>query len=215
MTKDASGNPYVLHGSASTGSTIVELMLEHVGAPYEVRDYDYEEMVEGKTEVSRLNPLSELPVLCLPSGVVMTETAAIALHLEDTFGPCLLPESRSPLRPAALRWLAFLVSAIYPTFTYGDNPSDWIENREGRKELRKSTDERRMMLWKLVEAEAEDGKWFLGAEFSVLDLYIGVMSHWRPRPEWFQQNTPKLHRIAQNAQSIPELRAVWKRHFGE
>jgi GST-like protein len=215
MTKDASSGRYVLHGSLSTGSTIVELMLEYVSAPYEVHDYDYEEVVAGKTEVSRLNPLTELPVLRLPSGEIMTETAAIALHLEDAFGPSLLPKPNSPLRPRALRWLAFFVSAVYPTFTYGDNPSDWIENREGRKELRKTTDEQRMILWKLVEKEAADGKWFLGSEFSVLDLYIGVMSYWRPRPEWFQQNAPKLHRIAENAQAIPRLRAIWLRHSGE
>ena len=90
-----------------------------------------------------------------------------------------MPDVRDPLRREFLRWLMFLVAAVYPTFTYGDEPAKWT--REGEDELRKSTDEHRKSLWRLVEG-AVRGPWFLGETPSALDLYVAVMTRWRPAP---------------------------------
>jgi len=37
----------------------------------------------------------------------------------------LFPAPHDPLRRDALRWLVFLVAAVYPTFQYGDEPDKW------------------------------------------------------------------------------------------
>ena len=63
----------------------------------------------------------------MPDGSVMTETAAIALHVDELVPAAgLFPAPGDPLRRDALRWLMFLIAAVYPTFTYGDEPEKWI-----------------------------------------------------------------------------------------
>ncbi len=53
--------------------------------------------------------------------------------------------------------------------------------------------------------------WFPGNEFSALDIFISVMSRWRPGRAWFARHCPKLYAIgcAVDARLTP----VWKRNF--
>ena len=46
-----------------------------------------------------------------------------------------------------------------------------------------------------------------------LDLYIAVMTHWRPGRKWFAANTPKLDAIAQATAADPKVAAVLERNF--
>jgi GST-like protein len=54
----------------------------------------------------------------------------------------------------------------------------------------------------------------LGDRLSALDLYVSVMTHWRPRRRWFAESCPKLRRVALRVDAIPELAEVWRRNFG-
>jgi GST-like protein len=55
--------------------------------------------------------------------------------------------------------------------------------------------------------------WFLGERFSALDLYIAVMTHWRPGRKWFAVKTPKLMAIAEKTAAIPKVAAVLEKNF--
>src|SRR4029079_6845346 len=104
------------------------------------------------------------------------ETAAIALHVDELVPAAgLFPAPRDPLRRDALRWLTFLVAAVYPTFTYGDEPDKWIGDAGPR--LRDATNAHREKLWRQIEGVAQ-APWFLGARFSMLDIYVCVMTRW-------------------------------------
>ena len=53
----------------------------------------------------------------------------------------------------------------------------------------------------------------LGETPSALDLYVAVMSHWRPRRAWLAERCPKLHAIAIRADALPAIAAVPNRNF--
>ncbi|HEY0252884.1 MAG TPA: glutathione S-transferase family protein, partial [Kofleriaceae bacterium] len=149
------------------------------------------------------------PTAILPDGSVMTESLAIVLALdEEVPGAGLLPARGEPLRREALRWLTFIVAAIYPTFTYGDDPKKWA----GGAELRAATDAHRTSLWEYLETIAR-GPWFLGEQMSAIDLYIGVMVHWRPRRAWFAETAPKLDQIASAVIREPQLAPIMAANF--
>lgn len=149
--------------------------------------------------------------MLLLDGEVMTESAAIALYLADQV-PGLAPPAGSPDRAAFLRWLVYLVSAIYPTFTYGDWPERYVSDPIAAKAFRASTDAVRQDNWRQVEIGAAATPWFLPGGFSALDIYIRMMTAWRPRRAWFQANCPKLHAVALAADAEPRLVAVWARN---
>jgi len=190
------------------GSAIVELALALAQVPYDREEHDYSKP-EGRAALEQYNPLAQVPTVILPDGEIMTETLAIVLMLDDLVPTAgLLPTTGDPLRPQALRWMTFLVAAVYPTFTYGDEYAKWNVGED----LRASTNAHRERLWRHIDAIAK-GPWFLGDRISALDLYIAVMAYWRPRLPWFEANAPKLHQIAVGVGEVPVLAPIMVANF--
>jgi GST-like protein len=205
---------YRLFGRPGWGSAIVEAQLTWLGVPF-----DYEEVPdlftsdEGRASLARHNPLPQVPTLLLPDGSVMTESAAITLHLADVTGRSdLVPEAGHPSRPQFLRWLVFLVANVYPTFTYADVPRRFVPDAAAAKDFRAAVDAYQCRLWAIVESAAA-APWFLGERLSALDIYLGTMTHWRPGRDWFTEHAPTLAAIAQRIGADARLREVWKHNF--
>ncbi|MDP3860897.1 MAG: glutathione S-transferase family protein [Phaeovulum sp.] len=207
--------PFRLYQMPGWGSAIVEAQLVFYGLPHElVETGDIYEDAAARAALGRINPLAQVPALVLPSGEAMTESAAMTLYLADAAGSeALVPGPGSAERAAFLRWLVFLVANIYPCFTFADVPTRYVAEAGAAKAFRAAVDARAEALWRAVEAAA-GAPWFLGERFSALDIYVGVMSHWRPRPAWFAAEAPKLAAISRSVQARPELAAVFARNFG-
>lgn len=204
----------VLHGNPGWGSAIVEAQLACYGLPYRYEPSgNLFESAEARERLRPLNPLAQVPVLVWPDGTLMTESAAITLHLADRSGrDDLVPGPTAPERAAFLRWLVFLVANIYPTFTYADDPARFVGNAADGKAFRATVDAHAQRLWQAVEAAA-GAPWFLGQRCSALDIYLAVMTCWRPRRAWFEQHTPKLHAAALRAQALPAVAPVMAKNF--
>jgi GST-like protein len=197
-------------GTKGCGSTIVEAALALAGVPYEREEAEYDQPA-GRQRLLEVNPLAQVPTVILPDGSVMTESAALVLYLDELVPTAkLLPPPGDPQRHHALRWLVFLVAALYPTFTYGDDPAKWVGDAADR--LREATHEHRKKLWRQLESVARS-PWFLGDQFSILDVYVSVMTRWRPRREWFAQECPRLSAIATSLDPDPRLAPVWAANF--
>ena len=117
-----------------------------------------------------------------------------------------------PARPAFLRWLVFVVANIYPTFTYADEPSRFVADEAAQPGFRAKVNDYARFLWRSLESAA-GAPWFLGTGFSALDIYIAVMTKWRPQRPWFATDCPRLHAIAMAAEARPEYAASWRWNF--
>jgi GST-like protein len=205
---------YTLYGRPGWGSVLVEAQLALYGLPYtfeEVGDVFVD--AAARDALAKVNPLAQVPTLVLPDGRVMTESAAITLHLADVTGSeALVPPPSAPERAAFLRWLVYLVANVYPTFTYADDPSRFVAVEAAREPFRAAVDAYGARLWTHVEAAA-GAPWFLGERSSALDLYVGVMTRWRPRRAWFAANAPKLTAIARATDALPAVAPIWARNF--
>ena len=206
---------YKLFARPGWGSTLVEAQLAWYGLPFEVEDVDdLFASAAARERLSPVNPVAQVPTLVLPGGEVMTESAAITLYLADVAkSAALVPAADSVERPKFLRWLVFLVANIYPTFTYIDDPARFAPADAGEK-FAENVARYRESLWGMVAREA-GAEWFLGSRFSALDIYLAVMTRWRPRRLWFAEHLPVLHGIAVRAETRPELAQVWRRNFPE
>jgi GST-like protein len=204
----------LLLGCKGCGNAIVEAAFGVAGIPVDYEEVDYSDDSPTRPRLLQFNPLGQVPTLVLPDGTVMTESLAM-LHYIDDLAPKagLIPPKGDPLRPAFYRWAVFLIAAVYPTYTYGDDPKKWIADETASKLLRESTDKHRQALWKQVEGEVK-GPWFLGERFSALDLYVAAMTRWRPGVLWFAKNTPKVVEIAKRAAALPAVAPVMAKNFG-
>jgi GST-like protein len=65
------------------GSLIVEAAFAFAGIPLEFIDLSWDEIRSDNPSLRAINPLAQVPTLLMPDGSVMTESAAIILHLAD------------------------------------------------------------------------------------------------------------------------------------
>ena len=204
----------ILYGEPGWGSAIVEAQLAWYGLDFTfIHTGDLFTSAEARAALERVNPLAQVPTLVLEDGTIMTESAAITLHLADVTGSDdLVPPPGHPSRPAFLRWLIFIVANIYPTYTYADDPSRFVPDEAARDGFKGAVDDYAKRLYGQLE-DAATSPWFLGARFSALDIYITVLTHWRPRQKWFTATAPKLAAIARQAEELPPLTEVWSRNF--
>jgi GST-like protein len=204
--------PHLL-GSRGCGSVIVECAFALAGLPLEVEEVDYDLGSPTRDRLLAVNPLGQVPTMLLPDGQVLTESLAM-LHFVQDSAPLapLIPPTGDARRSEFYRWAVFLIAAVYPTFTYGDDPQKWVPDPAGAESLKASTNQHRQTLLLQLEAAARE-PWFLGERISAIDLYLTAMSHWRPRTAWFNEHAPKIAAIAHRTTELAELRAILAAHF--
>ncbi len=202
-----------LYGVPGWGSTLAEGALAWTGIPFAFEDVEgFDRPGPQRDRLLAVNPLARVPTLVAPDGEVLTESAAIVLRLAELHPEAkLAPPADDPGRSAFLNRLIWFVSAVYPTFTYRDYPERWAP--DAAEQLVGRVDAFRQSLWRQFEAKVGDAPWVLGDEPSALDLYVTVMSHWRPRRDWFAEHCPKLYAIALKAEALPQLAPVMRRNF--
>jgi GST-like protein len=204
---------YELIASKGCGSAVIEMALALAGLPHKVTMIPYLTPGPERERLLSLNPLGQVPTLICPDGTVMTESAAMVLHIADVAPQAaLVPPPGDESRTSFLNLLIVLVGAIYPTFTFGDDPKHWGLEGEAAASLRSHTDARRMTIWRHIEAAISPAPHALGGHLTALDLYLAVMSQWRPGRAWFAEHCPKIASVADAALKNPVVDEVLRRN---
>lgn len=107
----------MVHGQRGTGSVPVEAALL-LGERYEgVERGPFEDRPAG-------NAMQQVPVLVLPDAELMTESAAILIHVADSHPAArMAPALDDPRRPAFLRWMTYVSAQIYALVSVRDDPA--------------------------------------------------------------------------------------------
>jgi len=202
---------YVVFGAAGSGSVPVEAALTLIGAPYRVVELPVWEDEAAADEMAKVNPMRQAPALVLPSGELMTESAAILIWLADAYPKARLgPAVDSPLRPRFLRWMSFIASQVYALYWIRDDLSRLAADKAHEPVLLERTAERIRHCWAVMEAQvAPAGRYLLGEDLSVLDLYLAVVSRWGPRRKAFYAAAPRLSEVVRRVDAEPRLQALW------
>ena len=97
-----SGN-YIVYGATGSGSVAIEAALRLIGLPYRVEDHAPWESAAQARALTGINPLLQVPALALPSGEMMTESAAILIWLADAYPTAkLAPAPSDAMRSGAV-----------------------------------------------------------------------------------------------------------------
>ena len=204
---------YELIASKGCGSAIIEMALALSGLSHRVTMIPYLKPGPDRDRLVSLNPLGQVPTLILPDGMVMTESAAMILHINDAAPQAgLVPPGTLKDRAAFYNLLIVLVGAIYPTFTFGDDPKQFRLDDGAAATLREQTDARRMRIWQHVELHISPAPYALGAELSAIDLYLATMTAWRPGRAWFAEHCPRISAAATAAMRNPIIADVIERN---
>ena len=204
---------YRLYGRPGTGSVTIEAILETVGEPYEVEHVPRSSGGEVPDVLVRLNPLGQVPVLRLPDGEIVTESAAIALYLADKHPKAeLAPLPGSTERAAYLRWVIYLATNIYMTGLAAYYPDRYTSDQNGGKCVKSAAVSRMAREWEIY-AEALGGRpYILGDRMSVADIYAAMQATWNFDVPAFFKKHPNLRGMYDRVTAHPAIAKVWGRN---
>jgi GST-like protein len=206
--------PIVVYGAKGSGSVAVEAALTLIGRPYDVVEARTWEGDEQRARVEQINPMRQVPALLLPSGEALTESAAILMWLAEQHPKArLAPPPGDPRRAAFLRWMSFVSASIYSLYWIRDDPLRLAADAEAGALVKARTTERIAECWRLMESQMSPGRYLLGEDLSVLDLYVTVVSRWGPRRERFYREAPRMAEVVRRIDQDPRLAAFWAERF--
>jgi len=201
---------FVVHGAAGSGSAPVEATLRLLGLPYRVVENAPWASKAAADAVGQVNRLRQVPAVILPGGELMTESAAILIHLADSYPQGgLSPAPDAPERAQFLRWMTYLPAQVYSMFWVRDDPSRLAADEAHEAVILERTAERIADCWRMMDEQVEPGDYILGDRLSVLDLYVTVMSRWTPRRKVFYETAPKMGQVVRRVDADPRLTAFW------
>jgi glutathione S-transferase len=91
--------------SPNTRSSGARILLEELGAPYELRAVNMKAGEQRKPAYLAVNPMGKVPAI-RHRGALVTEQVAIFIYLADLFPQAkLAPANDDPQRGPYLRWL--------------------------------------------------------------------------------------------------------------
>jgi glutathione S-transferase len=205
---------YKLYWAADTGAFAPQVILEEAGASYERCDVDTAQGEELAAAYLAINPRGQSPALQLDDGSVVTESAAIVLHLAECHPEAgLLPAAGSSERAALYRWLFFAAANLYEgvlRLYYSDRyTADPTQVEAVQAAARSYVDD----MWSLVADAIGEGPFFLGQNYSVLDPYLLMLTNWHEDPAALFAAHPGLERLCVAVRARPAVARIWDQHF--
>jgi len=206
---------YTIYGALGSGSVPVEATLTLLGQPYAVIEAPTWEGESQAAKVALVNPLKQIPALVTPAGETITESAAILIWLADSHPDAgLSPALDAPERAQFLRWMTFIPASIYSLFWVRDDPSRLVgDDAAMQARVKAATAERILDCWAMMESQLTPGRYLLGDQMSVLDLYVAVVSRWGPRRVRFYEVAPRMAEVVRRVDADPRLAAFWAERF--
>ena len=206
---------YTLYGAAGSGSVPVEAAMTLIGLDYRVIEAVTWEGEAERDKVAVVNPMRQIPAMITPEGETITESAAILIWLADSHPETRLgPRLDDPRRAQFLRWMTFISAAVYSMFWVRDVPSRLVgDDAAAQAEVRLRTAERIANCWGLMDSQITPGRFLLGEDLSVLDLYVAVASRWTPRRARFYAEAPRMAEVMRRVDALPELQPFWSTRF--
>jgi glutathione S-transferase len=195
----------------------VQVILEEIGAPYELIQTTIDMDKPRPPEQLALNPNGWVPVLTW-GDQAMYECAAITVFLCDRHPEAnLAPGIDEPERGLYLQTLVYFSNSVQNAFQlnyypdrFADTPVDEPSaQRRGIRRLRET--------WKVIDDQIGDNEWVLGERFSSVDIYLFMLTTWL-RPSRGHPSTdefPNVERIAHAVTARPSVQLVYAEWIAE
>ena len=202
---------YKLFYANQSASMGVRVILEEIGAPYELIQSTIDRGAPRPPEQLALNPNGWVPVLTWGDRS-MYECAAITMFLCDRHPEAkLAPMTGDPERSLYLQTLVYFSNSVQTAFQTNYYPYRFVDApvdepsamRRGVRRLRET--------WKVIDDQIGERQWCLGERFSAVDIYLFMLTTWlspsrgHPTTDEF----PNVRRIAEAVMPRPSVRLVY------
>lgn len=206
---------YTLYGSKRSGSAAAEVALERCGAKYRIVRASAWEPDSAIEELGRINPLRQIPTLVLSDGTVVSESAAILIHLGLAFPDAQLLSQDGSRRAAQIRGLIFIAANCYAALSVFDFPERWIADPDDASRARVQTAARAQLHrnWEIFADSFPASPYLSGERPGSLDYLTAVVSKWSGSRPHLQAARPAFYETLLAIETHPDVAPVFARHW--
>ncbi|MDH3695417.1 MAG: glutathione S-transferase family protein [Gammaproteobacteria bacterium] len=205
---------YKLYWSKETGALAPQAALEEAGAEYEIILTDTQSGGHQSAEFLALNPRGQVPTLILPDGSVMTESAAMMLHIADAFPQAkLVPPLGDAKRAQVYRWMFFAAVNFYETDLRYYYSERYTTNENGAEGVKVAALHDFDSYWDMLEPVIGKGPCLLGNTYSIVDIYLTMLAYWHPDVDALFARCPSVTNLCDAVKARPAFDRVWRQHY--
>ena len=203
---------YTLYGIDESGSCMIEIALQRCAVPWRRVDAASWADGEGSDELARINPLKQVPTLVTPDGQVLSESAAILIHLGLEFPASnLLAGNRAQI----IRGLVYIAANCYSAIGIIDYPQRWLGNADEVQQAQLVSGTRRYLhqAW-VVFADQFAGQLFTPSNApNALGIMAAAVSRWDDAREVLGNLAPGFAQSLERVDADPVVAPVFARHW--
>jgi len=204
---------YTLYCRNTAGSMAPEALLAACGAEYKVIVLDRKPDGSFEEFFHKINPKAEVPTLVLPDDSIMTESAAMMIHLADLYPQAgLAPAIGTPDRARFLRWQVFLATAVYMSDLRLFYPQRYTARPEETEGIKARALETMMQEFAIYSEALGEGPFLLGDRMSAVDIYAAMLCTWVPDMAALFATHPNLRRMYEGVLHNEAVKRVWERN---
>jgi GST-like protein len=208
---------YTLYGKKGSGSASTQVALEIIGAPYRIVETASWDTNDAFVELLKANPLGQIPTLVLEDGTVMSESAAILIHLGGAHPESgLLPRDASA-RAQAIRGLVFIAANCYAAISVIDFPERWCADADAddvvKDRIRAGTRARLHKYWEMFADLFPASPYLGGRELGALDILAAVVSKWSGSRKHLEKARPAFYATLMRIEAHPKVAPVFAQHW--
>jgi len=208
---------YTLYGKKGSGSATTQTALELIGAPYTLIETASWEPNDAFNDLLKLNPLGQIPTLVLPDGSVLSESAAILIHLGLAHPETSLLPHDAAARAQAIRAMVFIAANCYAAISIIDFPERWCADADDdaavKERIRAGTRARLHKHWEMFADLFPARPYLSGASLSALDIHAAVVSKWSGARKHIEAARPDFHAALMRIEAHPKVAAVFAQHW--
>jgi glutathione S-transferase len=185
---------YRLYYYPGNANLAPHILLEEIGAKYELVLVDRNKNEQKSPAYLKLNPTGRIPVL-VDDGLVLYESAAICLHLADRHAAAgLAPALGSDERAGFYKWLVYLTNTLQAELLLYFYPERLADDAAAAAQIKTHAESRVGDMLDLIEAAlaAGTGPFLLGAHYSAVDPYLLMLCRWTRGMRNPARNRPHL-----------------------
>lgn len=201
---------YKLYNRRGSGGFVVEVALALAGQPYELVEIDTQPGTPLPEEFREINPWRQVPALILPDGTLMTETAAMLVHIAASHPEAnIAPPPGTSEHARMLRWLMFLATNAYENVLRIVYPERYTSDSNTAEAVRQGAIDRNSAVYRMLEQQVGNGPFLLGDDMCVADVYLAMLFSWHKAETELDRLTALTHRVAAH----PTIAPLWQHNF--
>ena len=202
---------YKLYTRPGSGGFVVEAALAMAGAPFQQIDVQRKDPPDP--DFHAISPLNQVPVLTLPDGRSITESAAICILLAERHPEAgLAPAVDAPARADFLRWMAFMSSVLYPAVLRLYYAHRYTADADGTKAVKQAAIAEMDRGFAVLDAALRDRDWLVGDGLSLADIYLVMLIAWHPDIDSARTAWPDIERLWAKLREHPLMKTLNTSH---